>query len=114
MLGILLAFRTGKELGLLLLGYSISVWNVSSYCATGGGSRGGGVHGPLGTTVPWGVAPKVQGGPWAPPPCVENSSETFMVCALVSLLGTFGFVLGFPGWCCLWGKDLVWVGALRS
>ena len=36
----------------------------------------GGVFGPLGTTVPRGVSPREQGGPWAPPPCSVNSSET--------------------------------------
>ena len=39
----------------------------------------GGVFGPLGTTVPWGVSPKGQGGPWAPPPCCDNSSETCLI-----------------------------------
>ena len=31
---------------------------MCGYCATGGGSRGGGVFGPLGTTVPWGDSPR--------------------------------------------------------
>ena len=44
---------------------------VLAFCASGGGGGPvvGGVFGPLGTTVPWGVSPKGQGGPWAPPPC---------------------------------------------
>ena len=36
----------------------------------------GGVLVPLGTAVPWGDSPRVQGGPWAPPPCCDNSPET--------------------------------------
>ena len=31
---------------------------LCGFCATGGGSRGGGVFGPLGTTVPWGDSPR--------------------------------------------------------
>ena len=54
-----------------------------SSCATGGGSRSGGVLVPLGTAVPWGDSPKVQGGPWAPPPCGDKSSETLLVLCLV-------------------------------
>ena len=42
------------------------VWHVGSYCATGGGSRGGGVLGPLGTTVPWGVSSEGAGRPMGP------------------------------------------------
>ena len=44
---------------------------------------GGGVLVPLGTAVPWGDSPKVQGGPWAPPPCGDKSSETLLVLCLV-------------------------------
>ena len=40
----------------IFLGYLFFVWHVVCFCATGGGSRGGGVFGPLGTTVPWGVS----------------------------------------------------------
>ena len=68
--------RAGEELGQNLLGYLIIVWHDACSCATGGGSRGGGVFGPLGTTDPRGVSPREQGGPWAPPPCSVNSSET--------------------------------------
>ena len=56
--GSLLAVRTGKELGLYLLG-----------C--------------FGTTLPWGVSPEEQGGPWAPPPCGDKSSETLLGLGLV-------------------------------
>ena len=31
---------------------------LTVFCVSGGGSRGGGVVRPLGTTVPWGVSPK--------------------------------------------------------
>ena len=37
----------------IFLGYLLIVRHVACFCATGGGSRGGGVFGPLGTTVPW-------------------------------------------------------------
>ena len=50
----------------IFLGFSLLVWQVSCYCATGGGSRGGGVFGPLGTTVPWGVASESAGRPMGP------------------------------------------------
>ena len=43
---------------------------VFCFCATGGSSE---------PSVPWspGVTPqKEQGGPWAPPPCGDKSSET--------------------------------------
>ena len=43
----------------------------------------GGVLVPLGTAVPWGDSPKVQAGPWAPPPCGDKSSETLLVLYLV-------------------------------
>ena len=66
---------------------------LSALCATGGGSRSGGVLVPLGTAVPWGDSPRVQGGPWAPPPCGDKSSETLLVLYLVSVR--------FLGW--MWG-----------
>ena len=59
-----------------LLGSSYCVGKVLRLRATGGGSRSGGVLVPLGTAVPRGDSPKVQGGPWAPPPCCDKSSET--------------------------------------
>ena len=40
---------------------------------------GGGGLVPLGTAVDWGVSPEDQGGPWAPPPCSDKSSETCWV-----------------------------------
>ena len=39
----------------------------------GGGSRGGGFFGTRGATVPLDDSSRVQGGPWAPPPCNEHS-----------------------------------------
>ena len=69
--------------GTRLLGYLSCVGYVSAFCATGGGSRSGGVLVPLGTAVPWGDSPRVQGGPWAPPPCGDKSSETLLVLYLV-------------------------------
>ena len=38
---------------------------------------------PLSTAVPWGDSPRVQGGPWVPPPCGDESSETLLVVCLV-------------------------------
>ena len=71
-----------------------SSWGLSAlsdlmcgYCATGGGSCGGGVFGPLGTTVPWGDSPRegrAAHGP-APPPCSVNSPENL----LMSMSGCF-------------------------
>ena len=55
--------RAGEELSSTLLGQTGGV---------GGGSCGGGVLVPFGTTVPWGVSSEGQGGPWAPPPCGEQ------------------------------------------
>ena len=42
----------------------------------GGGSRGGGFFGTLGATVPLDDSSRMQGGPWAPPPCNEHSPGT--------------------------------------
>ena len=50
----------------IFLGYLLLVWQVACSCATGGGSRGGGVFGPLGTTVPWGVSSESAGRPMGP------------------------------------------------
>ena len=54
-----------------LLGALSRVGKIDSSCATGGGSRSGGVLVPLGTAVPWGDSPRAQGGP--------ESSETLFV-----------------------------------
>ena len=64
--GNLLAFGTGEEPGLRFSGVAVLVWHAASSCATGGGSRGGGVFGPLGTTVPWGVSSESAGRPMGP------------------------------------------------
>ena len=47
-------------------GFCIVSGDVFCFCATGGGSRGGGVLGPLGTTVPWGDSSKGAGRPMGP------------------------------------------------
>ena len=65
------------------MGSLSGVGKIDCSCATGGGSRSGGVLVPLGTAVPWGDSPRVQGGPWAPPPCGDESSETLLVLCLV-------------------------------
>ena len=39
---------------------------VFCFCASRGGSRSGGVFGPLGTAVPWGVLLKRAGRPMGP------------------------------------------------
>ena len=86
----------------------MSGW-LSAFCATEGGSRSGGVLVPLGTAVPWGDSPRVQGGPWAPPPCGDKSSETLLVwyLDLVRFLwdGCWVFCAVFF---CLWGWIVVW------
>ena len=48
------------------LGLELFVRHDASSCATGGGSRGGGVLGPLGTTVPRGVSSESAGRPMGP------------------------------------------------
>ena len=48
-----------------LSGVQAESLNLECYCASGGGSLGGGA---LGTKVPWGDSPERRGGPWAPPP----------------------------------------------
>ena len=60
-----------------------------------------------------GVSPqRVQGGPWAPPPCGVKSSETCWVCVCLFVRffwdGCWLFYLGF----CLWGWNDVCFGAL--
>ena len=59
-----------------LLGSLLCVGHFDCYCVSRGGSRSGGVFGPLGIAVPWSDSPEGQGGPWAPPPCGDNSPET--------------------------------------
>ena len=53
-----------------------SCWDSCSLLRHRGRFPQWGVLVPLGTAVPWGDSPEVQGGPWAPPPCCDNSSET--------------------------------------
>ena len=56
-----------KRWAKMFLGFrSDSVRHDVSFCASGGGSRGGGVFGPLGTTVPRGVSPETAGRPMGP------------------------------------------------
>ena len=71
----------------------------------------GGYLYPSVTAVPWGDSPKVQGGPWAPPPCGEKSSETLLVLCLVFVRflwdGCWVFCLVFflslgLEWCLVW------------
>ena len=52
-----------------------------------------------------GVSPqKLQGGPWAPPPCRVKSSENCQVFACGSFSGTFGIFVGFSVRCSSLGK----------
>ena len=106
--------RAGEELGQILLGYLIIVWHDACSCATGGGSRGGGVFGPLGTTVPRGVSPREQGGPWAPATLQCQFLRDLVGFVSAFLFGFLGWMLGIlSGFFCLWGwKHVVRVGAL--
>ena len=62
-----------------LLGYVLLVCYAARVCANGGGSRGGGVLGPLGTMVPWGVSSKEGGAAHGPlHPAMHKSLETLM------------------------------------
>ena len=63
-----------------------------------------------------GVSPqRVQGGPWAPPPCSDKSSETLLVWCVVLLFGFFGMDVGYSVWFFgLWGWIDVWFGALQD
>ena len=113
------AYEDRLSAGPNLLGSLPCVWHCVWFCTTGGGSRGGGVFGPLGTTVPWGVSPKGQGGPWAPPPCCDNSPETLFawcVCVCLFLLGAYWIYVWFV--CVvfigLWGRHVIWFGALQD
>ena len=56
---------------------------LSAFAPPGAVPVVGGVLVPLSIAVPWGDSPKVQGGPWAPPPCGDESSETVLVLHLV-------------------------------
>ena len=58
------------------------MWDDACSCATGGGSRNGGVLVPLGSAVPWGDSPKLPGGPWATPPGGDYPFETLFVWCL--------------------------------
>ena len=84
-------------LGQYFWGFCIVSGRLSAFCATGGGSRSGGVLVPLGTAVPWGDSPRVQGGPWAPPPCGDKSSETLLVLYLVFVRFS-GLDVGYVVW----------------
>ena len=69
-------------------------------CATGGGSRGGGVFRPLGTTVPWGDSPRGQGRPWPLHPEVTSPPRLCWFCVWF-LLGFSGMDVGYSNWCSL-------------
>ena len=53
-LGVYRPLGPAKSWVYIFLGFLFLVWQVSCYCATGGGSRGGGVLGPLGYHGPLG------------------------------------------------------------
>ena len=80
-----------------LLGSQWFVCLMFGYCATGGGSHGGGVFGPLGTMVPWGDSPREgRGAHVAPPPCSVNYLwELVDVCDRLSFFGSSGLLLMF-------------------
>ena len=63
---------------------------MCGYCATRGGSRGGGVFGPLGTTVPWGDSPR--GGRAAQGPLHPAVTSPPRLC-----WSCVWFLSGFPG-----------------
>ena len=70
-----------------------------------------GVSWPLRTTVCWGVSPRRQGGPWAPPPCSSQILKVFVFFALL-LCSVVGFVSGIVSnfvfvLCCLLGWNYV-------
>ena len=68
----------------------------------GGGSLSGGVLGPLGAQVPWNDSSRVRGGPWAPPPRVENSLQKFCSVNCLWLLSSpLRWLVFFRGklWC---------------
>ena len=80
-----------------LLGSLLCVGHFDGYCATRGGSRSGGVFGPLGTAVPWSDSPEGQGGP-----------RQCYSCVRFRLFGFSGKLLGYLfGVLRLWGWDTV-------
>ena len=81
-----------------LLGFLPCVGFFDCYCVSRGGSRSGGVFGPLGTAVPWNDSSEGQGGPWAPPPCCDKSSETMFFLCQVSFVRVLWNIVGFYVW----------------
>ena len=92
------------------LGDSVMIGSMCGYCATGGGSRGGGVFGPLGTTVPWGDSPREGRAAHGPlHPAVNRSLETLMALLFVFLLWSwFCYLVACIVFFCLWGWYFVW------
>ena len=83
---------------------------MCGYCAIGGGSRGGGVFGPLGTTVPWGDSPRegrAAHGPLHPAVriplgfCRGLCQVVFWLFRSLSVLMLKAFVF-LRGWCVFW------------
>ena len=79
------------------MGYLSCVGKSASSCATGGGSRSGGVLVPLGTAVPWGDSQKCRAahGPLHPAVTIP-----LRLCLIGSglLFGAFGIVVWFFVW----------------
>ena len=82
------------------------------FCATGGGSRGGGVLGPLGTTVFPGCLPRRSSAAHGPASLQCEVLRDLLVC-IWFLLGFSGMDVGYSVWFFgLWGWNDVWFGAL--
>ena len=94
-------------LGQYFWGFCIVSGRLSAFCATGGGSRRGGVLVSLGTAVPWGDSPSVQGGHGPLHPAVTNPPRLCWFC-IWFLLSFSGMDVGYSVWC-FWslGLDLL-------
>ena len=78
-----------------LLWSLLRVWHYNSFCASRGGSRGGGVFGPLGTTVPWGVSKKGRAAHGPRYPAVTIFLRLCLACVWFFCLVLSGSMLGF-------------------
>ena len=118
--GFLSVSQDRRRAGSKSLGYLIIVWHDACSCATGGGSCGGGVFGPLGTAVPVGRLPKRAGRPIGPATLqcqilrdLVGFMSAFLFWLFCSVLWDGCWVFCVVFFClCVW--NYVWFGALQD
>ena len=111
--GLMLAIKGPAKSWVRLLGFLVFCRYVVMLCASRGGSRGGGILGSLGTTVPWGGSSRGQEGravhgPRHPalhiPLRLVRGFDRLLCCALLVFCVCVSFVLVISSWgliCCM-------------